>query len=335
MQQFHFLSDLGKITLPSGVEIHNLQAEKDELVFLILDSSVSLDIANLTKHKKNARVEKNAIFHLIEYVQKHAVKQTPLFALTELCYDRKTYDILDNKLWDIKNRLDFAFQYPIKRFKRLEFDYEKEYYIYDKPKSLSQSISSFTENLNLYYAGLLKIREIANNGLKKENAEKNIELFINWMVSDLDIILGLEYSLALEIFGGNSNLRSMIKLGSSKEKSLKGILGTAWDLFHARMSCNRPQLSNMVGQNVKPIFVTKDGGLFELMAPHVEHLLRFNSTKLSITTKNNYPPHYSNSFINYLNNKMLKLGTERVEEERVYDKVKMNKIISELEENLT
>ncbi|MAE84919.1 MAG: hypothetical protein CMB80_19435 [Flammeovirgaceae bacterium] len=335
MQQFHFLSDLGKVSLPTKVEIETLEAKNKELVFLILDSSVSLEIANLTKHRKRAKVEKNAIFHLIEYIQKNSVKQTPIFALTELCYDRGTYDILEDKLWDIKNRLDFAFQYPIKRFKRLDFDYDTEYYIFDKPELLSRSISSFTENLNMYYAGLLKIRQIADNGLKKEQAEKNIELFIDWMTTELGVILGLEYSLALEIFGGNSNLRSMIKLGSAKEKSLKGILGTAWDLFHARMSCNRPQLSEMVGQNVYPIFVTKDLGLFELMAPHVEHLIRYDSTKMTITTENNYPPHYSKSFMDYLNEKMLRIGIERVGIERTYDSDKMNKLIKELEENLT
>ena len=116
---------------------------------------------------------------------------------------------------------------------------------------------------------------------------------------------------------------------------VKGILGTAWDLFHARMSCNRPQLSEMVGQNVYPIFVTKDLGLFELMAPHVEHLIRYDSTKMTITTENNYPPHYSKSFMDYLNEKMLRIGIERVGIERTYDSDKMNKLIKELEENLT
>ena len=335
MKQFHFLSDLGKTSLPTEVEVLSRKKENNELVLLILDSSVCLEIANLVRHKKSARVEKNAIFHLIEYVQRHTVEQTPIFALTELCYNRTTYDLIEDKLWDINNRLDFAFQYPIKLFKRLDFDYNTEYRLFDKPELVGKSISAFFENLNLYYAGLLKIRQIADKGLKREKAEKNIETFIDWMAQELGVVLGPEYSLALEIFGGNPNLRPMIKFGSSKEKSLKGILGSAWDLFHARMSCNRSQLAQIVGENVNPIFVTKDGGLFEIMSPYVKHYLKFNSTKLTITTENNYPPHYSDSFINHLNEKILVLAADRAARKTVYDTNKINRIISELEESLT
>ena len=335
MKHFHYLSDLGETHLPTEAEIAHIRVDKNERFLLILDSSVCLDIINLIKHKKNANVDKQKVFTLIEYVQKNKVEQTPIFALTELCYDRKTFNISDGKLWDMKNKLDFAFKYPIKLLKRFQFDYETNYHIYHEPKLLRKSIEPFAENLNLYYAGLLKIRELAKNGLKKEFSERNIESFIEWMSTELNTMLGLEFSLALEIFGGNSNLRSMIKLGSAKDKAIKGLWGTAWDLFHARVSCNRPQLADMVGEKVQPIFVTKDNGLFELMSPHVEHYLRFNSTKLTITTENTYPPHYSESFMTHLNKKMLELGTERVAKNRINNLTRTNSIIRELEKNLT
>ncbi len=147
--------------------------------------------------------------------------------MSELCYDKETLEILDDKLWDIKNKVDFIFRYPVKLLKRFEFDYDLNFHSASKQESLNNSLKPIISNLHLYYAALLKIRDIADSGLKKANAEKNIELFVEWMEDELDLFLGLEYSLALEIFGGNSKFRSMIKFCANKEATVKALWGTA------------------------------------------------------------------------------------------------------------
>ncbi|WP_343786394.1 hypothetical protein [Wandonia haliotis] len=218
--------------------------------------------------------------------------------------------------------------------KRFEFNYELNYKVFPRRESLKGSIKPFTSNLNLYYEGLLKIRELASQGLSKEFSEKNIVHFIDWMDSDLNVMLGLEFSLALEIFGGNTKLLTMISIGSNSEQTKKRLWGTAWDLFHARMSCNRPQISRMVGRETDPIFVTKDYALFKIMAPSVLHGIRFNSTMFKITQSNEYPHHYSREFMDKLNEKLLRLSVDRVSEKIDIDDSNVLSIIKSLESNL-
>lgn len=191
------------------------------------------------------------------------------------------------------------------------------------------------ERLNLSYAALLKICEIAKKGLSTSRAEKNITAFIDWMENDLDIILGIEYSLAMQIFGGNSKFRTMIKLGAKKKKILPAARGTAWDLFHAKMSCNKEQLSLLLGHKVHPVFVTKDAGLYELISPKVNAYTRFELAKLSILENNPFPSCYSAEFREYLNSRMLKLASDRNGRYASLDTGKVKVMIKNLEDSLS
>ncbi|TSJ44982.1 hypothetical protein [Fluviicola chungangensis] len=334
MSHFYYLSDLGEVALPSEKEIQELEEKESSELLIILDSCVCLDIITFVKHKKSAKVDKTKIFNLVRYVQKHKVNYTSIFALTELCYDRSTLEIIEDKLWDFKHKVDFVFGYPIKLLERYEFDFELNYDIRPRTSSMKGSIQPFSANLNLYYAGLLKIRELANDGLKKEYSEKNINLFIEWMKNELNVMLGLEFTLALEIFGGNTKLLSMISIGAKPEQVKKRLWGTAWDLFHARMSCNRTQISKMTGIRTHPIFITKDYALYKVMAPSVLHNVHFNSLNFKITHENNYPLHYSDLFMQNLNERLLELSVERVSEEPILDESRVISIIENLEANL-
>lgn len=336
MEHFSFISEKGKTSLPSKEEIDQMVETNQERYALVLDSSVCLEIINLVNYKSSARVDKQKIFNLLEYVQTHDVVQISMFALIELCYDRLTLDINEEKFWEFKNKLDFAFSYKNKLFRQLKYDYNTEYIINRWPQLKITSIKPLTEQLNISYAALLKIREIATSqGLSKQTAEKNITQFIDWMTYDLDFIIGTEYFLAIQVFGGNSEFRTMIKLDSSKKKTLKVLLGTAWDLFHARASRNRTQLTKIVGKPAFPIFVTKDKRLFDLLSPTVILQTELGSTKLSLTHENLTPPHYSDSFMNTLNTEMLTRTKERLYNKNEPDMVRVKTMIKELENNLT
>lgn len=302
---------------------------------LVLDSSVCLDIINLINEKKASGSDKEKIFNLIEYAQKNKINQISLFALLESCYNRETLEIQTGKLIEFKDKIDFAFQYPVARLKKFDYSFNFDYTNLKTPQSNNKLLKILIEErLNLTYAALLKICEIAKNGLSTNFAEKNITAFINWMENDLDIILGIEYTLALQIFGGNSKYRTMIKLGAKKDRILKAAWGTAWDLFHAKMSCNKEQLSQLVNHKVYPIFVTKDAGLFELISPEVNVYAKFEFSKLSILQNNIYPPSYSVGFREYLNKRMLKLSSDRFGKYATLDTEKVKSIIKILEDNL-
>ena len=322
--------------MPSKEEIDQLGETNQEHFVLVLDSSVCLEIINLVNYKSSARVDKEKIFNLMEYVQTNNIEQISMFALIELCYDRQTLEINEEKFWEFKNKLDFAFSYRIKLFRRLKYDYNTEYQINRWPQLKITSIKPLANQLNISYVGLLKMREIATaQGLSKQTAEKNITQFIDWMTYNLDFMIGTEYSLAIQIFGGNSEFRTMIKLDSSKEKTLKALLGSAWDLFHARASRNKSKLTQIIGKPVSPIFVTKDKRLFDLLSPIVILQAEFNSTKFSLTHENLTPPHYSDSFRNALNIEMMTRTKERFHNRKEPDMVRIKTMIKELENNLT
>lgn len=334
MDHFYFLTDLGETELPTKAEIESLRVNDKSELFLILDSSVCFEIITLINHKKSARVDKSKVFNLIEYIQKNNVDYTPIFALAELCYDRSNLELRDEKLWDFKNKIDFALNYPIKLLKRYNFDFSINFHLKKNQESLDSSVEPIIPRLRLYYTGLLKIHELASQGLKKECAEKNIRLFVDWMKNDLGVFLGLEYNLALEVFGGNTKFLKMLKLGASEDITKKALWGTAWDLFHARVSCNRPQLEMMVNRNIHPVFVTNDQVLYRLMSPQVAQSVKYNTTQLKITTENTYPGHFSDHFMNEINNEILLLSTERIEQETICDIDKIDVMIRELEEKL-
>lgn len=320
--------------LPEELEIARLNQKNGERVLLVLDSSVCLDILNLIREKEASGSDKEKIFNLIEYSQKNKINQISLFALLESCYDRKTLEIQTGKLIEFRNKIDFAFQYPLARLKKFDYAFNTDVNL--KTPQFNNKLLKILieERLNLSYAALLKICEIAKNGLSANFAEKNITAFINWMENDLDIILGIEYTLALHIFGGNSRYRTMIKLGAKKERILKAAWGTAWDLFHAKMSCNKEQLSYLVGYKVHPVFVTKDAGLYELISPKVSAYTKFELSKLSILENNPLPPGYSVEFREYLNNRMLKLASDRNAKYASLNIEKVKSIIKNLEDSL-
>jgi hypothetical protein len=117
------------------------------------------------------------------------------------------------------------------------------------------------------YCALLKIREIASNGLKKEKAKKNIFEFANWCNNDFDRWLATEFKLAMNIFGGLDEYRTMIWLDGKKESISQKLWGTAWDLAHHRIHCLfSVQNPNDEVKSTNYYFITKDRRLFQLIS---------------------------------------------------------------------
>ncbi len=336
MEHFHFLSDAGKTTLPSAVEIASHFRSSGEQIILVLDSSTCLDIVKLVNHKEKAHADKLKIYKLIDYVQTNNVEVLSIFALVESCYDRNTLKLQSDKFCDYSRRIQFAFQFPLKKFKRYEYDVTWDLWDVNQARFSSEPAAAIIDSrINPYYASLLKILQIAKlNGLSSKNAKKNIEMFIDWMDNELNCFLSYEYILALNIFGGNSKYGSMLKVNSSKEVILKAAWGTAWDTFHARMSINRDLISELVDKKVYPIFVAKDFNLYNLMSPYVNSYIKRNFKKVAVTLNEKYPPFFNSDFIDKLNKKMSEICQRRfnLEVELDYDAVKI--LIKNLEDEL-
>ena len=269
---------------------------------------------------------------VIEIVREGAAE---IFALLELSLDKITYKLNTYKFLDIGNKLKFAFQFPLEKLRKNDFDFSTNFFQANKP-NLNNDASAFIEQILVHYSALLKIREIASKGLGKQKAKENIIEFIDWMNIELGLILGLEYQLAFQIFGGNNSFNAMIKEDSSKEKALKTLWGSSWDLLHARMSRNSRQLSEIVNEDVNSIFITNDKRLFELLSPQVEFSSEFGKTGISITTgKESYPPHFNPDFVEELNKKILDIFEKRAVKKIEYpDNNLVKNMIINMEKNL-
>lgn len=329
--EYYYLNKYGTV---KGLKKSNPNLEKKTL--LVLDSSVCLDIVSVINKKYINKDSKKKVFELIEYSQK---KSTPIFeilALLELTLDKSTYKLNRNKFFDLFYKLKFAFQFPVKRLKKNDFDYSINFNPPEN-KNVRDDFTPIIEQILVFYCALLKIREIASKGLEKQKSQKNILEFLNWMNTELKLILGLEYQLAIQIFGGNSEFNSMIKVHSTKEKALKYLWATAWDLQHARFSRNSNQLSEMVNEDINSMFVTNDKRLYELISPQIEFATEFNRSKISLTTgEENYPPHFDDEFMKKLNEMIFDISKKRVSEKVVYPKDDyIKKLILDMEKNVT
>ena len=328
--EYHYLTEFGAL---KGFKKTN--PNNDKKTFLVLDSSVCLDIVSLVNKKEINKESKRKVFELIKYSQKKSMPPFEIFALLELSLNKVTYKLNTDKFTDFGNKLKFAFQFPLERFKKKDYNFSTNFYQPEIP-NINDNASAIVEQILVHYTALLKIREIARKGLGKQKAKKNIIEFIEWMNSELGLILGLEYQLAFQIFGGNNSFNSMIKENSSKEKALKTLWGTAWDLLHARVSRNSNQLSQIVNEDVNSIFITNDKTLYELLSPQVEFISEFDRTKISLTEGiDNYPPHFDSDFVTEINEKFMNQYKERILKKVVYpDNKLIENMIFEMEKNV-
>lgn len=305
--EYHYLNKFGSV---KGLNKNNPNLEKK--TFLVLDTSVCLDIINIVNKKHINKDSKRKAFKLIKYSQKKSMPIFEILALLELSFEKLTYKLNTEKLLDFSNKLKFAFQFPLERLRKNDFDFLINFQLLEK-KEIKNNADDIIEQILVHYSVLLKIREIACKGLNKQKSQKNILEFIDWMESELNMILGLEYQLAVQIFGGNNSFNSMIKENSTKENTLKALWGTAWDLLHARVGRNSKQLSALVDEDVNAIFITNDKKLYELIAPQIELTTQYDRTRISITSgEENHPPHFGDDFMDNLNQIILKIFEKRV-----------------------
>ncbi len=328
--EYHYLNKFGAV---KGYKKSNPNLEKKTV--LVLDSSICLDIVNIVSKRNINKESRRKAFELIKYSQKKSTPPFEIFALLELCVDKSSHKLNTDKFFDLYNKLKFAFQIPVERFRKNDFDYVTNFKPPDKRK-VREDFTPIVEQILVHYCALLKIREIASKGLGKQKSQKNILEFLDWMNSELNLILGLEYQLAIQIFGGNSGFNTMIKINSTKENILKAIWGTAWDLFHARVSRNSMQLSEMINEDINSIFITNDKRLYELIVPQIEFATEFDRSKISITSGvENYPPHLDHEFMNKLNLMIMEISEKRVSNKVVYptdDYIK--RLINDMEKNV-
>ena len=86
--EYHYLTELGAL---KGLKKAYPNFQKK--AFLVLDSSICLDIVSIV-NKKNIRKEsKRKAFELIDYSQKKSMSPFGVFALLELSLDKTTYKI--------------------------------------------------------------------------------------------------------------------------------------------------------------------------------------------------------------------------------------------------
>lgn len=326
-------NEKGEASLPDNKLIDKLINNGTKPVVFI-DSCVCLHIVKLIDHGKKANgINKKKILWLKEYVTKNKIKVNPLFGLMELCSTKGKID--NTKFWDLYKRIDFFNLIPIKQFKTFNYNFHQQYfldgesYIQDKENSFF-GLDAFFLNT---YTSLLKIRELSLKGVSKKYAEPHALEFVEWMKKDLGIILGVEYRLAMNVFGGITEFRKMIWLEGKTDILKKKLIGTAWDITHSRFCSNNVLLSRTLGEYISAYFLTSDLNLFNLLASYQITML-IDGGNSGCTTMYNTDfelPHFNESFIDKNNRMIIDISYERLGDEIVFDRDKIWKIIDELE----
>ncbi len=326
-------SENGETCLPKTDEIL-IKIESGVEPKIFIDSCVCLHIIKVVDYgKKATNIDFSKIIALKEYLQNSPITISPFFALLELSLKEGNFN--KDKFLDFKHRIDFFEQIPIKEFRKFKFDYNRDYLILkDISTNLHNPYKAIEPSLLNSYCALLKMRSIAQRGLTKNMAETNIYSFLDWMTNELNSIRGVEYKLALNIFGGNSVYRKMIGLDCKTNEVKKKLFGSAWDIFHSKTTANSFRLFQMFGENFSPYFLTSDANLFNLYRNLNLTLIKDggeNFTSSFLMNSDFSFPHLEIDFIDKQNTKMMDLFLDRRNNEYNFDRTKVTNLIQQLE----
>lgn len=332
--KYSYFTEKGSSDLPNNEFIEECLREGIEPV-VFLDSCVCLHIAKVIDHRRDAKnVDFSRIIALKKYMHEHpGVKINPFFALLEISTRNGAID--KEKFQDFKLRIDFFEQISLKTFIRFKYDFYRDIYVFRNMNNiLDKPIEAVDQVVNNSYCTLLKIRSLALTGLTKNKAENNLNLLSDWMINSLDIFRGSEYKLALNIFGGNTEFRKMIGLDSKGTEAKKKILGSAWDMFHTKFTANSFRLSEILQRNIYSHFLTSDNNLFRIFENLSLQVIKDggdNFVSSFIMTSDFSYPHLDESFISRNNDKLFEIFLDRRNQQYIYDKVKVEKMIADLE----
>ncbi|ABG60187.1 hypothetical protein CHU_2945 [Cytophaga hutchinsonii ATCC 33406] len=320
------------MALPEIKQLNSIiQSGIEPVIFL--DSCVCLHIIKVVDYGKRAtNVDISKIISLKEYISEHPIKINPFFGLLELCLKDDTFNV--NKFRDFKHRIDFFDLIKVNDFKKFKYDFNRDYHIFNNEQIELPSTLEGIDSLKNSYCALLKIRSIAKKGLTKHKAISNINTFVDWMVNDLEILLGMEYNLALNIFGGQTELRKMIAVDCKQSEIKKIIKGTAWDIFHSKNASNSFRLYKMFGENLFSFFMTNDNNLLRIFKNTTLEIVKdgnenFNSSFLYTSDFSHL--HFENNFIDIYNLKMMNLFIDRSTKIYNFDNEKVESLIKNLE----
>ncbi|EKT3967482.1 hypothetical protein NTJ12_002573, partial [Flavobacterium psychrophilum] len=330
---YYCFSEKGEVLLPNDLEINN-SIQKGVRPIIFIDSCVCLEIIKLVDYGKKATdINKEKILNLKEYIHKNNIELSPLFGIMELCSRKEIFDV--QKFWDFKHRIDFFLLIPFKNLKQMNYDFKRDYIKFkDDNLSLGNPYSEIKSIQFNTYSSLLKIRLIAKESLLKKDFEKNCNILIDWMINDLKIFFGVECKLGFSIFGGNTEFRKMLGIDLNSEKVKKILLGTTWDIFHSRISTNSSMISNILGENLKPFFLTNDKNLFNLfksleLSMIIDGGENFGSSFI-FNTGIDYP-NFDEKVTERLNVKMITLLSERFKNKYIFEEKYVLNLIEELE----
>lgn len=334
-QPYYCFSEQGEVLLPQNNELEETILKGIEPV-LFLDSSVCLHIVKVMDYgRKATQIDLQKLIALKTYIATTPnLSVNPFFGLIELCTRNGALDV--RKLWDIKGRIDCFQLLPVKIFKSFSFDFHRDFtFAKDLNMDLPNIYEAVSPSLLNSYCALLKLRHLAKtNGLTQSSAEKSIRQFFDWMMNKLDIIRGIEYQLSLHIFGGHTRYRKMIGLDSKPADVRKHLLGTAWDIFHAKTSSNSFRLFQILGRNLEPYFLTSDANLFGLLKQMNLRLIKDGGEEFTTSFIQNAGfdyPHLKDRFVDNQNQYMVEKFIERAHHHYECDAEKVNGLIIELE----
>lgn len=330
---YYCFGQYGEKPLPGLNEISCILNEGIEPVIFI-DSCVCLDIIKTIDYRNKAQnVDRKKLVSLKEYISKTKIRLSPIFGLIELCYQGGIFN--ESKFWDFQRRIDFFIDVPKRTFNSLKFDFTKDYLILKRPQLLGNNPYNELEPFFLStYCALLKIRALSLRDISGKRAEENSLELLAWMVDDLKIMLGREYKLGLNIFGGVTEFRKMIWLDGKQELIKKKLIGTTWDLLHSRFCSDNMMLKKALGSNIAAHFLTNDYSLFKLLYKYSLTIIVDAGQEIGITRVNNSNydlPHLKGAFLDKQNRIMIDLLSTRFNKKIDFHKQRVLSLIDELE----
>jgi hypothetical protein len=229
-----------------------IAGKKNNLKFCactLLDSNVMSSIHRFIE----GNYQNDGLIEFLEFITKNKWGLTPYFYYME-AYSKGIIDKKDRtqvREYLIKHTksllklylMDEIFFLKNKKYK--ETVNEEQIFFYLKGKTIDEVAServdnfiiNYSNNINLLGIEILLIKMIFINlfELPKGTVKEKLDIFDNFMQSQLGKIFAREYYLAKQYFNGSAGKIFGIHNNSKQEKVLNTIKSTTWDLFLLRL----------------------------------------------------------------------------------------------------
>lgn len=215
---------------------------------IILDSNVMSVLNEFVLHPERLSLEKTrAVIKLLDYFIHTKVDYSPLFYSLEAFSKNRDFDFSDHFIEFSKSILSLHMMDELHFLKKREIRQDKEIFeryadrldVHDLDEMArrvyeisTQMLSSYNENLSVFYITLLKMALVHKTSNK--SLISKMKMLFDFIFSNFGAIFAEEIGIAAYYFAGKLDRLISLQRGARFERTIANFRSTTWDIYLLR-----------------------------------------------------------------------------------------------------